>query len=403
MNNSWLAYENGLTLLCGYISPDCAEHERFYALRTSLLENVRRINSSGDTVELSLARKNLVMDLNSSVQLATGVSFIELCISSSPMLVYLTSVYKAVYDADSLFSSEEDIWVDQCENIVNFFRKRPLLVDIATDISDTTRNLYHIDQCIAELLERIEDFEKYCPSDRRPAQRPTERSRIKRAEIWEALTQCIEKIKGVIHIFAELVCWHQEVVLSFSLEHSVPLPTFRQELTPSTPPGDRSGEKTYPPPVAQPGVAAQEKQHQMTYRKQEGEDLPGMGHSPSQQTTLVPAGTDNATTQEESADREIHDELLPLLLEVPDIEDFGTRTDLLTGIPNSQSLSRNYSNAYTDISRLIDQLSKHRLRSGKPALVVVIENAIQRVAGMMTGEKLKALCQKITTTFPGTE
>jgi hypothetical protein len=396
MNNSWLAYENGLALLFRHTPPERPEHERIHALRASLLENIKQVSSYGDAPELCMARKSLIMNLNSIVQQATGVSFIELCISTSPMLAYLTCVYKAAYHACSLFSGEEEIWVDQCKNTVKLFHKKPLLDDIATDISDTTTSLYHIDQCITELLELLEDIEKYCP----PNRRPTERLRVKRAEIREALKQCLEKIQDIDHTFAELICWHQEVVLSISPGRSEPLPSFRQEQAPSSPPRDSSGENNYQPPKAQPDVAAQEKQHQATHQKQEGEEPPESNVSPSQQMTMVPASRNDATTQKEPVDRETHIELVKLVLQIPGIEDPGTRLDLLRGIPNPQSFQRNYANVYTDISHLIDQLTKLRLRSGEPAILIFIDNAILRVQDTTTEDQLKVLRQKINASFP---
>jgi hypothetical protein len=102
-------------------------------------------------------------------------------------------------------------------------------------------------------------------------------------------------------------------------------------------------------------------------------------------------------------DRELHNRLVALVLQVPDIEDFGTRSDLLVNVPNRLELSRSHTNARTDISRLVYQLAKMQLRNGQWALFIFIDNALLRLGDTMNGEHLKELRGEIEASFQQAE
>ncbi len=98
-------------------------------------------------------------------------------------------------------------------------------------------------------------------------------------------------------------------------------------------------------------------------------------------------------------DPELHNRLVAVVLQVPDIEDFGTRSDLLVNVPNRLELSRSHSNARTDISRLVGQLAAMQLRNGQWALFIFIDNALLRLGDTMKGEHLKELRGEIEASF----
>ena len=102
-------------------------------------------------------------------------------------------------------------------------------------------------------------------------------------------------------------------------------------------------------------------------------------------------------------DHELHNRLVALVLQVPDIEDFGTRSDLLVNVPNRLELSRSHSNARTDISRLVNQLAAMQLRNGQWALFIFIDNALLRLGDTMNGEHLKELRGEIEASFQQAE
>lgn len=90
-------------------------------------------------------------------------------------------------------------------------------------------------------------------------------------------------------------------------------------------------------------------------------------------------------------ERELQNRLVTLLLQLPGIEEFATRSTLLLGIVNRSSLSRSHTNARADISGIVNQLAQVRLQDGQRAILFVIDNAIPYVDGFMVGEQLKEL------------
>src|SRR5258708_3693332 len=102
-------------------------------------------------------------------------------------------------------------------------------------------------------------------------------------------------------------------------------------------------------------------------------------------------------------DHGLHNQLVNLVLKVPGIEDFDTRTALLARIPNQMSLSRNRGVPRTDISRLIDQLAEIYLLSGESALFIFIDNAISYLENTLDGKHLKELRWVIEASSQQTE
>ena len=96
-------------------------------------------------------------------------------------------------------------------------------------------------------------------------------------------------------------------------------------------------------------------------------------------------------------DRELHSELVSLLLNIPGMDDYTTRSSLLAGIPNPLRLSlpRSQPNAYTDISGLVSELAKMQLRDGRWAVLILIDNALLRLEGTKDGEQLEDLRHQI--------
>ncbi len=119
----------------------------------------------------------------------------------------------------------------------------------------------------------------------------------------------------------------------------------------------------------------------------ETEQEPSFQVQPSKEPTSVDKGR--------RMDHEQHNRLVTLLLEVPGIEDFKARSNLLVGISNPLSLHRSNSSVRLDISLLIDQLAEMRLQNGQRALLIFIDNVIQRVDGTIIGEQLKELRRQL--------
>lgn len=70
------------------------------------------------------------------------------------------------------------------------------------------------------------------------------------------------------------------------------------------------------------------------------------------------------------------------LLQIPNTDQYGTRSNLLSGIPNSIMLTRDANNANDDFTMLIGALDRlGRLESGGRPLVILAENALGRVRG----------------------
>ncbi len=88
--------------------------------------------------------------------------------------------------------------------------------------------------------------------------------------------------------------------------------------------------------------------------------------------------------------------LVQLLLRIPGIEIYMTRTTLLIGIPNTHSLSRDEGNTQNDITMLVSQLSNIFLNdTGEWALQILIENARWRISGTTLDGELATLQQQL--------
>lgn len=93
--------------------------------------------------------------------------------------------------------------------------------------------------------------------------------------------------------------------------------------------------------------------------------------------------------------REQHTSLTRLLLRIPGVQGYTTRTALLAGIPSSTSLLRDEGNSYTDISLLVSQLTDLYLSSGEWAVLIFLDNARSRIEGTMLDEELAVLRQQL--------
>lgn len=128
---------------------------------------------------------------------------------------YLVYVGGVIQGACVLFSGTEEIWADQCKNIIEHFRKRPTLEHIVTKIASSTVDLHHIDRCVSNLIWLLEDFEKYCP----PNRKTIESLRNKRIKIHSELMRCAENIQRVDNSSnEESIYQHQEIASSASAE-----------------------------------------------------------------------------------------------------------------------------------------------------------------------------------------
>lgn len=89
--------------------------------------------------------------------------------------------------------------------------------------------------------------------------------------------------------------------------------------------------------------------------------------------------------------------LVQLLLTLSGIQNFATRTSLLTGIPNALSLQRDETSAFTDIDQIVMQVSMIDLSgSGEPALWLLLENALARVSsGSKQGQEFLLFKEQI--------
>ncbi len=96
-------------------------------------------------------------------------------------------------------------------------------------------------------------------------------------------------------------------------------------------------------------------------------------------------------------DRELHSRLVSLLLNIPGMDDYATRSNLLVGIPNRLALPRSQSNPSTDISSLASHLAEMQLRGGQWAILILIDNALPRLEGTKDGEQLEDLRLQLET------
>jgi hypothetical protein len=278
MNYSWAAYENGLKRLSEYIALEYAKHEGADDLRVDLLENIAQARHHGDTPESCTARKRLVAELNHVVKQATGVSFIQICISTSPELGYLTSVYNVAQCACDTLSSER-VWPGQCQDIVEQFGERPVLDSIAAKIPDTTQvSLRHIDNRISGLVQVLEDFEECCPP---PYRRLTKNLRNKQAEIFQQLVFFVREVRMVdCSAFEEFIIVYQKVgEITNTEQSSISIssqPFSQEEHIRTSFSTDDATEVGIPSSEAHLNAAELEEQHQDIHQQLEQKEAEGL-------------------------------------------------------------------------------------------------------------------------------
>ncbi len=91
-------------------------------------------------------------------------------------------------------------------------------------------------------------------------------------------------------------------------------------------------------------------------------------------------------------------ELVELLLCIPGIGNFSTRTTLLLDIPNhiKSGIDRDHSNPENDIALIVDQLAEMRLEKGKIALSIVLKNAFKRSKKLDIAPRLAEILLQIS-------
>src|SRR5688500_7530420 len=89
--------------------------------------------------------------------------------------------------------------------------------------------------------------------------------------------------------------------------------------------------------------------------------------------------------------------LTDALLKLPGIEVFGTRTELLNGIPVALNRAEN---PYVDLSNIINQLDGlGRLQTGERPAVILAHNAGRMVRGTELGQLLNAIEREIEKSY----
>ncbi|HVF98365.1 MAG TPA: serine protease, partial [Chloroflexia bacterium] len=93
-----------------------------------------------------------------------------------------------------------------------------------------------------------------------------------------------------------------------------------------------------------------------------------------------------------------------VLLSVPGMESFETRSTLLTGIPSNvrAGLTRSQGSAYTDLVTMLDQLERlGRLTSGERPLAIVARNAQRPARGTDVEAALNAILKELEQRYSG--
>lgn len=276
MNYSWIAYENALRELPKHIPPEYAGHEKVRHLQSELMQNIAQARRQCDTPELRSRRKDCVVEMDNIMRQATKVSFIELCISMNPALRYLTDVDQVARQACMLFS-EEEIWIEPYQRIVQQFHQKLVPEDSIRDRSNITVDLYYINNCANQLIKPIEDFKEYCL----PNGKSSDRSRDKQTKIHEQLKQFVEKVRRISKsYFEEFIYIRQEMtedsntVQPYPILSTQPLSQVRCIHISSS--ADDVTERNTPSSKAQTDTNEPEKQHQSINQRSEHRDGEGL-------------------------------------------------------------------------------------------------------------------------------
>ncbi len=201
----WEAYEHGLKLLSIPPFSEHPDYTKICTLQTNLQECISQACAHGDTQELCVQRKCIIVELDSMLK-TTGKMFIDLCSLYSETLMYIIYVYKVIQKASVLFSGIGQIWADQCQDICKQFHLRPHLGPIDADASQRSVDLHYIDKLIVDLIQLTENFKISCLSD----QRTRGSLQDKRNKIYGKLVHCIEKIQCFDNYkWEKLILWDQ--------------------------------------------------------------------------------------------------------------------------------------------------------------------------------------------------
>jgi hypothetical protein len=173
-----------------------------------LQENIAQAKSNRDTNALRVDRKRILADLNNVTRQVTEDNFIQVCIANCRLFEYLAPVYETAYYALDVFGDER-VWTDQCQRVVDDFRKRPAVAEAAKEAIESTRvALYRIDVRVFELIRLIEEYERIC-------RLPSRRIGNKRDEVIRQLNMFVEEMQTIDNeSLKELIEWYQEAILS---------------------------------------------------------------------------------------------------------------------------------------------------------------------------------------------
>src|SRR6266571_7026689 len=207
MNYSWMVYEKCLQLLLRRIPQDHCEYENVFALQTRLQQNITHAKSYGDTEVLHAARKHILSDLNNLTMQVLKGSLIQLCIESCCLFKYLAHVYETARYAHDTFGDER-VWPDQCQRIIDDFRKRPVLAEVAKEVIGGVWALSRIDDRVTKLIQLVEEYERI-------SKLPSRRVGNKHDEVIRQLNMFVEEVQTIDNkSFKELMEWYQQDILS---------------------------------------------------------------------------------------------------------------------------------------------------------------------------------------------
>ncbi len=184
MSDSYKAYTDGLQRLINQLTGE--QQSDAEALQHRLTENLEDASVNGDTDTLRHDRTIIIRDLSKLTRKTLGMSFRKYCGLDQdshdqnsptkqsakyliPARTYITSackyviaMQKAIQKASKLFLNEEEIWPQQCQDVINAFqaKQHPLLSD-NLPFSSLVVKLFYVSDQVRQLIQLILRFSPY--------------------------------------------------------------------------------------------------------------------------------------------------------------------------------------------------------------------------------------------------
>ena len=212
MNYAIAAYEHGLYQLLEQMDKDHPKYATILLLQAGLQKNFIETQYSDDGEKRSL-RINMIAHLNDLSRQVIGKSFIELCIANNPALTYIIAVQSVVQDAYDLFSTENEIWPDQCKRVISALYKigPPPEVETASKLNiDIAADLLMME--LSSIKDQLEELEMLIKGFSNLSQKSSNQVNKQRQQIKRKLALLLQRLEQINNSSDEFIDKYEDEV-----------------------------------------------------------------------------------------------------------------------------------------------------------------------------------------------